>query len=49
VLFAPLRAALAELAGLAFVRRVRVRPSSLGATAGLLGAAGLVLPEPALT
>lgn len=49
VLFGPLRAALEELAGLAFVRRVRVRPSSLGATAGLLGAAGLVLPEPALT
>jgi predicted NBD/HSP70 family sugar kinase len=47
ILFAPLRAALAELAGLAFVRRVRVRRSSLGAAAGLLGAAGLVLPEPA--
>jgi glucokinase len=46
VLFVPLRAALADLAGLDFVRRVRVRPSTLGATAGLLGAAGLVLPEP---
>lgn len=47
VLFAPLRTALADLAGLDFVRRVRVRPSVLGAAAGLLGAAALVLPEPA--
>ncbi|WFE27228.1 ROK family protein [Solwaraspora sp. WMMD791] len=43
VLFAPLRAAAAELAGLDFVRRVRIHTSSLGNDAGLLGAAALAL------
>ncbi|MFV2020472.1 ROK family protein [Micromonospora sp. LOL_023] len=43
LLFAPLRAAVAELAGLDFVRRVRVHTSSLGNDAGLLGAAALAL------
>jgi glucokinase len=46
VLFVPLRAALAALAGLDFIRRVRVRPSVLGATAGLLGAAALAFDPP---
>ncbi|WBB98411.1 ROK family protein [Solwaraspora sp. WMMA2080] len=43
LLFAPLRAAVAELAGLDFVRRVRIHTSSLGNDAGLLGAAALAL------
>ncbi|MDG4767301.1 ROK family protein [Solwaraspora sp. WMMD406] len=43
VLFAPLRKAVAELAGLDFVRRVRVHTSGLGNDAGLLGAAALAL------
>jgi glucokinase len=43
LLFAPLRTAVAELAGLDFVRRVRIHPSSLGNDAGLLGAAALAL------
>lgn len=42
LLFAPLRAAVADLAGLAFVRRVRIHPSPLGTDAGLLGAAALI-------
>jgi glucokinase len=42
-LFAPLRDAVEDLAGLGFIRRVRVRPSPLGADAGLLGAAALAL------
>jgi len=41
VLFAPLRAAVGELAGLPFVRRVRLHASPLGRDAGLLGAAAL--------
>jgi glucokinase len=43
LLFTPLRAAVAELAGMDFVRRVRVYPSALGPSAGLLGAAALAL------
>ncbi|BCJ66878.1 ROK family protein [Polymorphospora rubra] len=43
VLFDPLRAAITDLAGLAFVRRVRVHESTLGGDAGLLGAAALAL------
>lgn len=43
VLFAPLRDAIRDLAGLGFVRRIRVHPSPLGADAGLLGAAALAL------
>ena len=48
VLFDPLGSALAELAGLEFVRRVRVHRSGLGVAAGLLGAAALafVVKEP---
>lgn len=42
LLFTPLREAVADLAGLAFVRRVRIHPSPLGADAGLLGAAALI-------
>ncbi|GAA4470074.1 ROK family protein [Phytohabitans houttuyneae] len=42
LLFTPLREAVADLAGLAFVRRVRIHPSLLGADAGLLGAAALI-------
>jgi glucokinase len=41
VIFAPLRAAVGELAGLPFVRRVRIHASQLGRDAGLLGAAAL--------
>jgi glucokinase len=41
VLFNPLREGIRRRAGLAFVRRVGVRPSRLGADAGLLGAAAL--------
>jgi glucokinase len=43
VLFGPLRAAMAARAGLGFVRRTRIHPSTLGSDAGLLGAAALVL------
>ena len=43
LLFDPLREGVGELAGLAFVRRVRIRPSRLGREAGLLGAAALAL------
>ncbi|MGC9667460.1 ROK family protein [Planosporangium sp. 12N6] len=43
LLFTPLRAAVADLAGMEFVRRVRVYPSTLGSSAGLLGAAALAL------
>jgi glucokinase len=43
VLFTPLRQAFADRAGLAFVQRARISPSSLGADAGLLGAAALAL------
>jgi glucokinase len=43
LLFTPLRAAVADLAGLAFIRRVRIHPSPLGTDAGLLGAAALIL------
>ncbi|HYN95774.1 MAG TPA: ROK family protein, partial [Pilimelia sp.] len=41
LLFDPIRAAVSELAGLDFVRRVRVHASVLGNDAGLLGAAAL--------
>jgi glucokinase len=43
LLFDPLREAVADLAGMAFVRRVRIHPSPLGNDAGLLGAAALAL------
>jgi glucokinase len=43
ILLDPLRASLGERAGLDFIRRVRVHASPLGADAGLLGAAALVL------
>jgi len=43
ILLDPLRAGLGERAGLDFIRRVRVHASPLGADAGLLGAAALVL------
>jgi glucokinase len=43
LLFDPLRDSVADLAGLAFVRRVRIHPSPLGNDAGLLGAAALAL------
>jgi len=43
LLFTPLREAVADLAGLAFIRRVRIHPSPLGTDAGLLGAAALLL------
>ncbi|GII04594.1 ROK family protein [Planobispora takensis] len=45
VLFDPLRRAVTGSAGLGFLRRVRVDPTSLGRDAGLLGAAALVLPQ----
>ncbi|MGW0161179.1 ROK family protein [Mycobacterium sp. NPDC003323] len=38
VLFDPLRAALAEFAGLTFIRDLRVLPAELGSDAGLVGA-----------
>ncbi|NUT10148.1 MAG: ROK family protein [Nonomuraea sp.] len=41
VLFSPLERALDDVAGLAFVRAVRVRPTTLGVRAGLAGAARL--------
>ena len=43
LLFAPLRAAVAEFARVEFVRELRVVPSALGLDAGLVGAAALVL------
>ncbi|MDP9868543.1 MULTISPECIES: ROK family protein [Streptosporangium] len=48
VLFAPLRTWSERLAGLDFLRRVRLRPSALGGDAGLVGAAALTRrPVPA--
>ncbi|GGQ14575.1 ROK family protein [Streptosporangium pseudovulgare] len=41
VLFTPLRTWFERLAGLDFLRRVRLRPSALGGDAGLVGAAAL--------
>ena len=41
VLFGPLRAALANYAGLSFLRGLRVVPAALGGDAGLVGAAAL--------
>lgn len=41
--FAPLRAAFAEHAGMDYVRRCRIVPAALGRSAGLAGAAALVL------
>ncbi|MGU3650799.1 ROK family protein [Mycolicibacterium sp. A43C] len=41
VLFDPLRAALADYAGLSFLRNLRVVPAELGSDAGLIGAASL--------
>ncbi|MBO4272899.1 ROK family protein [Microbispora triticiradicis] len=43
ILFDPLRRAIERNAGLAFLRRLRVEPTSLGRDAGLFGAAALVL------
>ena len=43
LLFAPLRAALAEFARIEFLRGLRVVPAALGQDAGLVGAAALVL------
>ncbi|MFJ2030448.1 ROK family protein [Streptosporangium sp. NPDC087985] len=45
ILFDPLGEAIAGNAGLAFLRRLRVAPTSLGRDAGLLGAAALVLRQ----
>ena len=45
LLFHPLRRALLELAGLPFVRRVRVHEARLGRDAGLLGAAALAFDQ----
>ncbi|WP_343571756.1 ROK family protein [Mycobacterium sp.] len=42
LLFDPLRAALADYAGLKFIRGMRVVPAVLGGDAGLIGAAALV-------
>ena len=42
LLFDPLRAALANYAGLSFIRDLRVVPATLGGNAGLIGAAALV-------
>lgn len=42
LLFGPLRAALADYAGLDFLRGLRVVPAELGGDAGLVGAAALV-------
>ncbi|NUP53456.1 MAG: ROK family protein [Catenulispora sp.] len=51
LLLEPIRTGLAAIAGLEFIRRVRIRASTLGAEAGLLGAAALGLaattPSPA--
>lgn len=43
VLFDPLRAALADYAGLTFLRDLRVVPAALGSDAGLIGAGALAL------
>ncbi|MFI5844954.1 ROK family protein [Catenuloplanes sp. NPDC051500] len=43
LLFDPIRAAIASLAGLAYITRVRVHRSTLGGDAGLLGAAALAM------
>ncbi|MEU8173166.1 ROK family protein [Microbispora hainanensis] len=43
ILFDPLRQAIEKNAGLGFLRRLRVDPTSLGRDAGLFGAAALVL------
>jgi glucokinase len=43
-LFDPLEAALANYAGLSFIRGLRVVPAALGGDAGLIGAAALVSP-----
>jgi len=43
-LLAPLRQAVAKRAGLAFLRRLTIEPTSLQRDAGLYGAAALVLP-----
>ena len=43
LLFDPLRDALASRAGLDFLRTLTVRPAELGADAGLVGAAALVI------
>ncbi|WP_428342304.1 ROK family protein [Mycobacterium sp.] len=42
ILFDPLRAALADYAGLSFIRGLQVVPAALGGDAGLIGAAALV-------
>jgi glucokinase len=42
ILFDPLRAALADYAGLSFIRGLKVVPAALGGDAGLIGAAALV-------
>ncbi len=42
-LWAPLRAAFAEHAGLEFVRSCRIEPGQLGDAAGLIGAAAFIL------
>jgi glucokinase len=42
ILFDPLRAALADYAGLSFIRGLQVVPAALGSDAGLIGAAALV-------
>jgi glucokinase len=43
LLFEPIRATLAEHAGLSFLDTLRVVPATLGGQAGLMGAAGLAL------
>ncbi|MDP9797274.1 glucokinase [Catenuloplanes nepalensis] len=43
LLFDPIRAAISSLAGLDYIKRVRVHRSTLGGDAGLLGAAALVM------
>ncbi|WP_185294680.1 ROK family protein [Mycolicibacterium litorale] len=43
LLFDPLRAALADYAGLSFLRDLRVLPAQLGGDAGLVGAAALAI------
>ena len=43
LLFDPVRAALAEYAGLSFLRGIRVLPAELGGEAGLVGAAALAI------
>lgn len=48
LLLAQIRSGVAEIAGMEFIRRVRIRASSLGPDAGLLGAAALALRGAAL-